>query len=110
MSGRPPSAAGGSLGEELPDRAGLAGAEFCIALRDCRADLRVPDISLILQLVGVKLRNDGNRAAASFDFEFLPTLKTRAPQGGRGHNDRSFVFEGDGHGSCYGPTACSLSA
>src|SRR5258706_7834254 len=93
------SAAGGALGEELLDRAGLAGAEFFIAFRDRRADLRVPDLARVLKLVGGEFWNDRDRATAGLHFELLSAFKTRTPQGGWRHHDGSFVFEGDGHGS-----------
>src|SRR5260370_40154836 len=92
------SAASGALGEEFLDGSGLTGAEFLIAVRDRCPDFRVSDLALVLPLVGGKLWNDRDRAAVGLHFEFLAALKTCSPQGGRGDNYGSFVFEGHRHG------------
>lgn len=60
----------------------------------------VDDAALLRSVLIVgfrKFRKDGDHAAGGPDFELLPALKARAPEGGRGNHNGLLVLEGNGH-------------
>ena len=79
------------------NRPGFSREELRMPLPDRRTYFRVANLALILQLVGRKLRHDGDNTARCLHFESLTTLETGTPQGGRRNDNRWLVLEGNGH-------------